>query len=313
MASGNFCTWNALNKSDDLKTTFGNTMVDSSSAEWNGGFGSMGMSSGKWYWEVYEIGRQYNGFFGGIIKTEGSNMPLMWDNSNAYLGQSVSSYGSSYAGYTRENSSYGGKRHDGSGGALSVTPGSDGDIWQFAFDADGAKLWIGKNNTWSDSGDPANGNNPIYSSIPSGTYVSAVMIYGSTSDTFHNNWGADSTFGGRISAGGNSDGNYGDFKYAPPSGFLALCTANMPDEDVLTSTTFVGNGNTDGPFVYLGGVPGTVTINSNAVTFGTHALKMANGFKVISSSSSYNNSGATMTVANSSSGANFKYANAQTN
>ena len=51
---------------------------------------------------------------------------------------------------------------------------------------------------------------------------------GSTSGTF--NFGQDSTFAGTISAGGNTDANgIGDFKYTVPSGYLALCSDNLPE------------------------------------------------------------------------------------
>ena len=44
----------------------------------------------------------------------------------------------------------------------------------------------------------------------------------------HLNFGQDSTFGGGLSAGGNADDNgFGDFKYSVPTGFLALCSANL--------------------------------------------------------------------------------------
>jgi hypothetical protein len=45
------------------------------------------------------------------------------------------------------------------------------------------------------------------------------------------NFGQDSSFAGAKTAQGNADANgIGDFYYAPPSGgFLALCTANLPD------------------------------------------------------------------------------------
>ena len=47
------------------------------------------------------------------------------------------------------------------------------------------------------------------------------------------NFGQDSTFSGQISAGGNTDGNgIGDFAYSPPSGHLALCTANLPEPTI---------------------------------------------------------------------------------
>ncbi|CUW40258.1 conserved protein of unknown function(containing Concanavalin A-like lectins/glucanases domain,16-139;211-377) [Magnetospirillum sp. XM-1] len=81
------------------------------------------------------------------------------------------------------------------------------------------------------------------------------------------------------------------FAYTPPSGFLALCTANMTSAAVTTSGTFTGNASADGPFVWTNGNPATLTINGNAVTFGTHADKTAGGFKLRSSSASYNTSG----------------------
>jgi len=43
------------------------------------------------------------------------------------------------------------------------------------------------------------------------------------------NFGQDSTFAGNTTAGGFTDANgIGDFYYAPPTGALALCTANLP-------------------------------------------------------------------------------------
>ncbi len=49
------------------------------------------------------------------------------------------------------------------------------------------------------------------------------------------NFGQDSTFANQITQGGNSDGNgIGDFKYSPPSGYLALCTANFDDDNFAT-------------------------------------------------------------------------------
>ena len=42
------------------------------------------------------------------------------------------------------------------------------------------------------------------------------------------NFGADSTFNGQVSAGGNSDANgFGNFKYSVPADHLCLCTRNI--------------------------------------------------------------------------------------
>lgn len=76
-----------------------------------------------------------------------------------------------------------------------------------------------------------------------------------------------------------------------PTNAKALCTANMPVAAPTASGSFTGNTAADGPFVWIGGVPSTLTINSNAVTFGTHADKTAGGFKLRTSSSSYNAAG----------------------
>lgn len=44
------------------------------------------------------------------------------------------------------------------------------------------------------------------------------------------NMGQDSSFNGRKTRGNNTDANgIGDFRYAPPAGHLALCTANIPE------------------------------------------------------------------------------------
>lgn len=123
-----------------------------------------------------------------------------------------------------------------------------------------------------------------------------------------------------IATGGGTAGsdvvqaNFGQrpFAYTPPTGFKALNTQNLPAGSITTSGSFTGNASSDGPFVYLNGVPTAMTINGNAVTFVTHVDKTANGFKVRSSSSSYNASGSN-TYSITTTGAKFKYANAQVN
>jgi hypothetical protein len=108
--------------------------------------------------------------------------------------------------------------------------------------------------------------------------------------------------------------NFGQrpFAYTAPSGFKALNTANLPEGTITTSGSFTGNANADGPFTWLNGVPTAMTINGNAVTFGTHADKLANGFKVRSSSGSYNTAGSN-TYSITTAGDKFNVARAQPN
>lgn len=167
-----------------------------------------------------------------------------------------------------------------------------------AYDVNAGKMWI-KDTTgaWT-SGDPTTGASPLY------TFTANIETYpyaGSSRSSGSNNPGLGSyNFGQR------------PFAYTPPSGFVALNTFNLLAGTITTSGTFTGNSSTDGPFVYLNGVPTAMTINGNAVTFGTHADKLANGFKVRSSTSSYNTSGSN-TYSVTSTGAVFKNANAQGN
>ncbi len=90
-----------------------------------------------------------------------------------------------------------------------------------------------------------------------------------------------------------ADWNFGQraFVGTVPSGYAAVSTAASISAAVTTSGSFTGNAAADGPFIWANGNPATLTINGNAVTFGTHADKTAGGFKLRTSSASYNTSG----------------------
>jgi hypothetical protein len=79
---------------------------------------------------------------------------------------------------------------------------------------------------------------------------------GTSSATGTLNFGADGTFAGTVTAGGNADENgYGNFLYTPPSGFLALCSGNLsaagadpaeekqPVNNYFQAITYTGDGN----------------------------------------------------------------------
>jgi len=112
--------------------------------------------------------------------------------------------------------------------------------------------------------------------------------------------------------------NFGQrsWAYTPPTGFKALCTSNLASTTVATSGSFVGNVSTDGPFIWCNGTPETLTINGNAVTFGTQADRLSNGFKLITTSTSYNSTGTntwTSTILSPSLKSAFKNQNAKGN
>ncbi len=170
-----------------------------------------------------------------------------------------------------------------------------GDVVMIAYDSDTGKWWCGVNGTWMNGGNPGAGTGEQFTLTSGVTYAPAV---GNSSNS--------------ASQTGSLNFGQSPFAYTAPSGFKALCTQNLTDTTVITSGSFTGNASADGPVVWLNGVPETLEINGNAVTWGTHALKLASGFKVITSSSSYNAAGSN-TFSVTASGAAFRNARAQAN
>ena len=224
-------------------------------------YGTIGINSGKWYWE--------------ILTTAGSggSLPLLGIGNNPNQSGLVGTYG--YYGFN------GNKYADSTALTYGASYGVN-DVVGIAFDSTAGTLTFYKNGV---------SQGVAYSGI-SGTYFPYV----------------------RADSGTSGSCNFGQrpFAYAAPSGFKALCDTNIAEGTITTSGTFTGNASADGPFVYLNGVPTAMTINSNAVTFATHADKLANGFKVRSSSGSYNTAGSN-TYSITTTGAKFKYARAQPN
>ena len=273
---GNYCTWNPLTGAITL--TNGNLDGNSTGAAFRGATGTAGVFSGKWYWESTIQNTDSGNYYGefGFIKTT--------DITGAITNPS----GMNGIVYYARN---GRKISGGTSVVTSSSGATTGDVVQVAVDLDAGKIWFGVNNTWVDSGNPASGTNAAYTGL-SGTYLPVIGVLD----------------------GGKCNALFGQraFAYTAPSGFKALTTANLPEGTITTSGTFTGNANANGPFVWLNGVPTAMTINGNAVTFATHADKLSNGFKVRTSSGSYNTAGSN-TYSISTTGAKFKYARAQTN
>jgi len=162
------------------------------------------VNSGKWYWEYITLDTQVHHFI-GIVKT------------NKYGG-----IGDDYITATPQGTIYA----DGSIVQSGLTTwSSSGNVLGIALDADAETVQFYLNGS-------SYGTAVSYASFMSGATVSGWFIDGASGIvcTGVANFGQDSTFAGATTAGGNADANgYGDFKYAPPSGFLALCSANLPE------------------------------------------------------------------------------------
>jgi hypothetical protein len=107
--------------------------------------------------------------------------------------------------------------------------------------------------------------------------------------TWRANFGQDSTFAGVITAGGNADDNgVGDFKYAPPSGYLALCTANLPEPvvgplgdslsgDNMNTVLWTGDGAAPRSITGVGFQPDWVWIKGRNATWDHHSIDVIRG------------------------------------
>ena len=207
--TNNFATFNPLSGSTGLTLSEGNTELTSSgsSTPWRHKASSFMVSEGKWYYE-------------SVFKNSASSMVGITnaDSSTAVLDNDVDenvSYRNNGASYNE------GTINSGFGATYTA-----GDIIGIAFDCDSQTVTFYKNNV-------SQGTESY--SIPN------IATLTTTSDTgsFVANFGADSSFAGNKTPQGNQDSNgIGDFYYAPPTGFLALCTANLPDVDVIPSEHF---------------------------------------------------------------------------
>ena len=241
--TNNFCTINPL---DNVSSTYaeGNLQINQSGYQYNSR-GTFGLRSGKWYWEIHmssthgEFGVCENGKAGQSDPQANIGFYFIYNNGSAGV-----SYKNATAGSQSTSS-------------ISMTNWSAGDICQIAYDADNGILYHGLNGTFQTSGDPAAGSGGLITGISPQFGGTMVPFFGSgtsSSRTWVVNFGQDSSFAGlKSTANSNADGEgHGSFAYAPPSGYLALCSQNLPDAAIIDGTdnfetlTYTGSGSSQG-------------------------------------------------------------------
>ena len=208
--TNNFATLNPLANKIDLSE--GNLFSTETGSSWLGTFGTFGMTSGKWYWEV-EIANAAttSGIIIGIADSR-------YDMSG-YVGYEAGSWGYYIAT---------GKKVTGGTFTTYGDTYTTGDIIGIAYDADAGDLFFYKNNAIQNSGTAA------FTGL-TGTILPVISVRSSSDAVL--NFGQDSTFAGEYTnandysnyEGASDSGSIGDFFYEPPTGFLALCTKNLPD------------------------------------------------------------------------------------
>src|SRR6056300_1432594 len=203
--TNNFCTLNPL-------WTFGNTMgvsdggtkVNNTVIAWGGAKGSIGVNSGKWYWE--------HGSFSGNDTMFGIQNQAGGGNTQAYLDPYTLAIqaNSNVIQFTDPSN-----RTEAFTKTFSIT-----DIWGVALDLDANTIAFYRN------GSIVNSAFSIDGLIGNGEFFPFVTHYGSGLNSRVN-------FGGytgiSISTPATDENGYGTFEYAPPSGYYALCTKNLAE------------------------------------------------------------------------------------
>ena len=126
----------------------------------------------------------------------------------------------------------------------------------FGVDSGSAMVWYKADGSTS-GGDPTSGSTGTggfartFTIDDTITVSTSVSSSGGDGSQNHLNFGQNGTFSGTETAGGNADGNgEGNFFRAPPSGFKALCSKNLPTPAIKKSTDhfntvlYTGNGST---------------------------------------------------------------------
>ena len=220
--TNNFCTMNPLSpNTTNLTFSEGNLKL----AGWDiGFFGTMGVSSGKWYWEMHSTnasGNAYNTSAIGIVHSDALHDTADSSSNDGFQLFGGVNKGRGYYGYAGNkldedsNVSY---------GAAFVT----GDIIGVALNLEDDEITFYKNNS---------SQGVAFTSLGSGDWFPLWQNW--TSSVGVMNFGQDSSFAGIKTAQGNQDSNsIGDFYYTPPTDHLALCTSNLPEPAVIPSEHF---------------------------------------------------------------------------
>jgi hypothetical protein len=206
--TNNFATMNPLVSVNSSNFSEGNLKINLATND-DTAFSSIAVSQGKWYWEAKRStqgGRGYDGVCSFDVPEMGGNAGRDASTDFAYTDHNGVMNVS--AGATSNSNT--------KGSALS-----SGDIICYAFDADNGQLYATVNGNIDTTGTAnatglTTGKNYFYFFEDSGSGSTTVEVnFGNPSFTI---------------SSGNSDANgYGNFEHAVPSGYYALCTANLAE------------------------------------------------------------------------------------
>jgi hypothetical protein len=241
-----YCTLNPLDRMTDNPSN-GNLTWYVSSANHRGVRSTIKFpSSGKFYYEA-------------IVGTASGTMAI---GVGMATPSATPGYNNSGTWFIVTNSSVTAVIRETSNSTITAMPAPQiGDILQVAYDADGGKVWFGKNNIWAGAttgtdGNPGAGTNPTVSGFTA-DHFPCVTAYQATLDC-----------------------NFGQkpFKFPPPAGFQPLALANTPRPTIVRPDQFVGvstysgTGAASRPVTNLGFKPDFVWIKNRSSGSYSHQL-----------------------------------------
>ena len=221
--TNNFCVMNPLDNFYGAATfAEGNLQVTTRNAGYSYNTATFGVASGKWYWEIKYSAQttadsSTNQFMPGIAKS-------LAISTTDHMGYRNTSYAYQSGGNLFYNNGTTSSGYD----AYGI-----GDIAGIALDIDNLRLYVSKNGTFQNSADPAGGSDGYTITAPDAVATDLGFYFPAFGDGNDNDIKVGQlNFGSPIHAisSGNTDGNgFGNFEYAVPSGFFALCTKNLAE------------------------------------------------------------------------------------
>ena len=219
--TNNFCTLNPLVNVPYSTYSEGNTFVDVTStgnSSHHTNYGTIAFDSGKWYWEAKALGGSK--YTIGLSDANNQSNHQQVAGTNLIVGNQANSYVSGDAIGWYSTTLY----KNGSTIASSLSEIVTNDIMMVAVDADNGKIYFGKNGTWRVA------NSTTFDSAQHDTTFTTGKFYVSAFSNEDCDWSVNWGSPSYSVSSGNADANsHGNFEYAVPSGYFALCTKNLAE------------------------------------------------------------------------------------
>jgi hypothetical protein len=210
--TNNFATNNPLLPLSTITISEGATKITKTATDWQSSLSNIGVTSGKWYFEIRQDATDGTCFYGVVDEDQMRNLEETYPGATSL---SVGYYGND------------GKAYINSVAIATYTTWAHIQTMGCALDLDNGEIYFALANTWQGSSDPTDGTNAI--TLPTGG--SGTWFFAATS-RFSGQY-INCNFGGYTAqtpdSAASDENGYGTFEYAPPSGYYALCTKNLAE------------------------------------------------------------------------------------